>query len=226
MRDPYESRYVYVEQSRIPFAGEGLFAKENIKAGQLCACFNGVRQRKLWGSKNENEIWSDYRITVNRDVDLDIWKEHESLDNYRATIAHKACHSFVKNAGFQRLDHPQFGQIMSVVAISDIAIGEEILVSYNYSIPKAPLWYQEVWFDHCRNHLKWTEEELLKWADKTTNQSGVHIRPLPPPKDSPRFSCGGVITDSFAAFNLFIQNVFSHGCIKQIHRCKQFLNRG
>ena len=31
---------------------------------------------------------------------------------------------------------------MSVVAIKDILPGEEIRVSYNYEIPKAPQWYQ------------------------------------------------------------------------------------
>ncbi len=31
LRDPYEQRYVYVKESFVPFAGEGLFAKQKIK---------------------------------------------------------------------------------------------------------------------------------------------------------------------------------------------------
>ena len=30
-RDPYEQRYVFVKESLVPFAGEGLFAKQKIK---------------------------------------------------------------------------------------------------------------------------------------------------------------------------------------------------
>ena len=34
-RDPYEMRYVYVKESQIPFAGEGLWAKTDIKVNAL-----------------------------------------------------------------------------------------------------------------------------------------------------------------------------------------------
>lgn len=44
-RDPYEHTRVYVSQSRIPYAGEGLFAKQRVEAGSLLAIFNGVRIR-------------------------------------------------------------------------------------------------------------------------------------------------------------------------------------
>ena len=39
LRDPYEKRYVYVKESEVPFAGEGLWAKTGIKAGRMCSLF-------------------------------------------------------------------------------------------------------------------------------------------------------------------------------------------
>ena len=35
VRDPYEQRYVYVKESGLPMAGEGLYAKTNIKKVSL-----------------------------------------------------------------------------------------------------------------------------------------------------------------------------------------------
>ena len=68
------------------------------------------------------------------DTCLDIPKGLECLARYRATLAHKACHSFSPNAAFAELHHPRFGDIMSIVAKRDIGRGEEVLVSYNYAI--------------------------------------------------------------------------------------------
>jgi len=111
LRDPYEERYVFVSDSSVPMAGEGLYAKTSLKAGQLCALFNGVRQRHLCGVKgdNSNREWSDYRISVEPDMDMDIRKEHECLSNYRATLGHKTCHSFNPNAYFAQVWNPRFG---------------------------------------------------------------------------------------------------------------------
>ena len=68
-RDPYEHTRVYVSQSRIPYAGEGLFAKQRVEAGSLLAIFNGVRIRdnsraastrnKKRQKHNNHNIWSD-----------------------------------------------------------------------------------------------------------------------------------------------------------------------
>ena len=46
--------------------GEGLFAKSNIKKGAIAALFNGVRQA------SEKNSFSEYRIKLNGDTDLDI----------------------------------------------------------------------------------------------------------------------------------------------------------
>ena len=45
-RDLYEDRHVYVAPSGVAGAGEGLWAKCFIAAGQMCAIFNGVRNHR------------------------------------------------------------------------------------------------------------------------------------------------------------------------------------
>lgn len=69
-------RNVFVKDSNIPFAGEGLWAKIKIEVmqkgiqylkltfqkGSLVALFNGVKQRQLWGvACGQQKAWSDYR---------------------------------------------------------------------------------------------------------------------------------------------------------------------
>ena len=40
---------------------------------------------------------------------------------------------------------PRFGLVMGVMANRDLVAGEEVFVSYNYNIGKAPDWYQVGW---------------------------------------------------------------------------------
>ena len=149
LRDPFECRYVFVSQSRSGAgAGEGLFAKTDLARGQLCALFNGVRQRRLTGQYFHQPDWSDYRIGCGAETDLDILPGQERLENYRATLAHKVCHSFNNNCSFAQFWHPRFGNIMSVVAATDIKAGEELCVCYNYKLDSAPDWYLQLWAQH------------------------------------------------------------------------------
>ena len=39
----------------------------------------------------------------------------------------------------------RFGLVMGVMANRDLIAGEEVFVSYNYNIGKAPDWYQVRW---------------------------------------------------------------------------------
>ena len=59
MRDPYESRTVEVRESRIPGAGEGLFAVRDIGVGESVAYFAGVRV-----PATETSARSDYSILL------------------------------------------------------------------------------------------------------------------------------------------------------------------
>jgi len=141
-----------VAQSGIsPQAGEGLFAKRHIKCGELVALFSGLREVKHDRSttiRADEEAWSDYRLTLDSSIDLDVPIELTSLDKYCATLGHKACHSFSKrNARFENLWHPRFGRIMSIVAMSDIPEGTEVLVKYGYDMRIAPQWYKQLYED-------------------------------------------------------------------------------
>jgi len=44
----------------------------------------------------------------------------------------------------------RFGKIMSVVAVKNIKVGQEIFVNYNYTVSMAPEWYKKLWFEHLR----------------------------------------------------------------------------
>jgi len=107
LRDAFELRYAYVGESMISGnAGEGLFAKTDIKQGSLVALFNGVRQHKICG-QFDSKNWSDYRIECTSEIDLDILPGQEKLCNYNATLGHKVNNSFNNNCGFNQFWHPR-----------------------------------------------------------------------------------------------------------------------
>ena len=74
------------------------------------ALFNGVRQ-----VPQRSDLGSDYCLKVNGHLDVDIPEREQSLDNYRASLAHKCNHSFKPNAKFYRIDHARFGLIGSII---------------------------------------------------------------------------------------------------------------
>jgi histone-lysine N-methyltransferase SETD7 len=191
VRDPYEHQNVYVANSKIEFAGEGLYAKRFLPAGTLVALFNGIRQRETGMMKKMHEF-SDYRIGIGSgDVCLDIPDAYVGLDKYCATTGHKACHSFKPNSGFREFRHPRFGRIMSIVAETDLEQNQEVLVSYNYRIHQAPTWYQELYFQHLREDELLGEEGIYMIARRIMRQHEVIVSIPPPSFDSPRFlGCG------------------------------------
>jgi len=135
-RDPYESKWVLVQDSKIPEAGQGLFALQDIKKGQLIAFFYGLPlQNMIQGS--------DYSIKFSDELLIDIPDNCRSTDIYCATLAHKICHSFEANAEYAYAFHPRFGRVIRcAVAIKDIESGTEITCNYKYKLQKAPEWYK------------------------------------------------------------------------------------
>ena len=191
IRDPYEHQTVYIAISKQgEHAGEGIFAKRLIHKGSLVAIFNGLRQRDPIYSK-KTWAFSDYRITLDRTVSLDIPDKLISLSIYRATLGHKTCHSFLSNSRFAEINHPRFGKVMSIVAKEDIPCNEEVLVSYGYRISEAPDWYVDLWFQHLRQDKNLTEAEVYQAAKKESRFSQAPIAVPPPPRSSSRFiPCG------------------------------------
>jgi len=145
--DPYESKLVYVDSSRISGACEGLFARADIETGSTIAFYNGSRADP--GEFNP-DTWetNNYRIfdpadTPSGTIDIPTWAQ--DIRGYCGSLAHKCNHSFSPNGQFVVFDHPKFGLIPCVSTIADIGQGEEITVGYGYDIEMAPEWYKDAW---------------------------------------------------------------------------------
>ena len=68
-----------------------------------------------------------------------------SLDRYRASLAHKANHSFVPNCKYVAMAHPRFGRIPCLKTLKPVARGQELFAHYKYDMALAPTWYQIAW---------------------------------------------------------------------------------
>ncbi|QQP37689.1 SET domain containing (Lysine methyltransferase) 7, partial [Caligus rogercresseyi] len=192
LRDPYETLTVKVSQSTIPFAGDGLFARRSVGPLTLLALFNGVKIREATAHRGQWSLQTtEYRIALKRDMSLDIPAGNASLSKYCASLGHKCCHSFRPNSFFEEIVHPRFGHIMSLISQKSIRIGEEITVSYNYDLARAPPWYRDAWFVHLREAQGLSEEELQDLANKKSQAWGIFVEVPSPPRGSDRFRpCG------------------------------------
>jgi len=162
--EPWEHQRVQARDSGIDDAGEGLFAKKSIKQGELVALMNGARS-----PPSLHQEWSEYRIKLDGDTDLDIPESLRSLSTYCATLAHKANHSFTPNCRWGRVDHPRFGCIISLVALRNCSPGEEMTVNYRLPLHYAPEWYKE-----ChRMHLQKSSKDNMKKMDEAEPE---HLR--------------------------------------------------
>ena len=74
-------------------------------SGALLAIFNGIRLREITGIPF---VTSNYKISVDRGLDLDIPDWAISAKKYCATLGHKCCHSFSPNAEFLVLEHARY----------------------------------------------------------------------------------------------------------------------
>ena len=88
-------------------------------------------------------------------------EEHWNITHYRATLGHKANHSFTKhNSQYISLIHPRHGPISAIMSLKRIAKGEEVLVFYGYS----PNSFVSSWY------AKAYEEELhMPWPGRLIN---------------------------------------------------------
>ena len=172
--DPYESEFVYVKNSLIAGANEGLFAKRKLLKGQVCAFYNGVKiplwevNRRNW-SLNENTISLRGGYWV-----IDVPPHWSDCAKYCASLGHKANHCFEpspeetnnskeinnrnssgtknsstlrRNAEYAPCFHPRFGSIKCVRAVVYIEKDDEILVDYGYDSKHQPKWYRVNQFD-------------------------------------------------------------------------------
>ncbi len=162
-RDFHEQCYSYLDNSSISGAGEGLFAKCDAAPGTLMALFNGVRIRR-WSRDAFFNEWSDYSITLDSEISLDIPDKWCRAAAYCATLGHKTCHSFEPNCQFAKIFHPRFGMIMSVFTSKYVGKGDELLVNYRYPIRTAPEWYRNLWSRYLSVSRGWTKEMVLRYG--------------------------------------------------------------
>ena len=106
--DPYEQWRVYVTQSTIPNAGEGLFARKDLLEGEVASFYNGIR---LTHEEVDSRDWSRNQNTISLDDDtvIDVPEEYCTLDKYCASLGHKANHSNSPNCEYKPFHHPRFG---------------------------------------------------------------------------------------------------------------------
>ena len=145
--DPYESQTVEVRPSTVPGANDGLFSKHNVSAGTILAFYNGIRREPKKTYDEPDWTICAYKIfdPTRKKGSLDIPADYVDSDKYCATLAHKTNHSFLPSAEFDVFDHPRFGLVPCIVAITDIAADEEIFIHYGYGLDRAPEWYISQW---------------------------------------------------------------------------------
>jgi len=180
--DPYETQWAYVRSSKIRGAKEGLFARRDMPSDFVVAFYNGVRLTTEEADKCK-EDWeaNAYKIldmrgetfscqystrkrretfSLGKDLEsgeegvLDIPLEYVATKRYKASLAHKANHSFTPNARFSLFDHPRFGLIPAIVTTKEVCKDDEVTVSYDYAMDDAPPWYQELFAKRIADQYK------------------------------------------------------------------------
>nr|ADD38189.1 Histone-lysine N-methyltransferase SETD7 [Lepeophtheirus salmonis] len=182
LADPYESFFVFVKESKISGAGQGLFAKISVASGTVLAFYNGIRKPSVSLSESSFED-TPYKISLSKQTDMDIPQECISLDKYTSSLAHKVCHSFTPNCDFDKYDHPRFGVILSVVSLREILEGEELTVDYKYDLNVAPSWYKKAWAKHqkmIRGMPSWQKalSRKRRYRRNTSSLSSNHLNKI------------------------------------------------
>ena len=111
---------------------------------------------------------------LNKTTDIYIPLSHGNLSNFRQTMGHKLNHSFkFKNTKFAHGYHPRFGKVRTVVATTNIQIGQELLVSYGYQLGShVPEWYAELYKKEMgQNWYKPAEQKQNQCQQRQSNNN-------------------------------------------------------
>ena len=74
-------------------------------------------------------------VALDSDIHINILMEDSGVESYRATLGHKAQHSFVNdNAFYCNVYHPRYGETKGVCAKKDIKKHAEIITNYGYAV--------------------------------------------------------------------------------------------
>lgn len=180
--DPYEAELVEVRESKVPGAGEGVYALKEIQKGQFFAMYAGIQvddeQSKIlhenYCEPNFNGSYpcDKYSIATYMGANIYLPTPWHRRDHNCATSAAKINNDFEPNVSsrFVDVEHPRFGLIMGTECLKPIKPGEEILINYGYAHKNKTLeesikikgnhqWY----FIQMKAHL----EKLEKFQNQT-----------------------------------------------------------
>ncbi|XP_061541864.1 histone-lysine N-methyltransferase SETD7 isoform X1 [Phycodurus eques] len=147
--DPYESQRVFVADSLIKGAGQGLFAKIDAERDTVVAFYNGIR---ITHTEVDNRDWALNGNTISLDEDtvIDVPQPFDQAERYCASLGHKANHSFTPNCKYDVFVHPRFGSIKCIRTLRAVQKNDELTVAYGYDHeatgkngPEAPDWYKQ-----------------------------------------------------------------------------------
>lgn len=153
--DYYEQAKVLVKQSNIQRAGEGLFARTDLEEGEVVSFYNGIR---LTHKEVDGREWSLNGNTISLDDDcvLDVPSQWSTLESYKATLGHKANHSFNPNCIYDLFHHPRFGPIKCIRTLRSINSDEELTCCYDYNHQKP---------DSSADLPEWYLADFKKWSN-------------------------------------------------------------
>ena len=90
---------------------------------------------------------------------IDFPPDMADLNLYCASLGHKVNHSFLPNSKFGVMYHPRWGRVRTVVTMTHVEPGQELLVDYGYDLIRCPEWYRQLWSLEVGQHqgLKYWE---------------------------------------------------------------------
>lgn len=132
MKKLFTSNKIYVGKSKILNAGRGVFAKCNIKRGEIIERCPVIEVSKHDASNLKESILVTYFFYYGKNKEkLFIALGFGSIYN----------HTYKPNAKYEI---KQKEKIIEFIALSDINKNDEITVNYNKrGYPKSPLWFEE-----------------------------------------------------------------------------------
>ena len=112
LEDIHDAKTVYVAESSISGASEGVFLRRDLSKGSLAAIYNGVRMTTREARRRKEDRKSVYRIHGWGDTVLNVPPAYVDTGNYSASLGHKVNHAKVPNSEFRFLWHPRFGDFI------------------------------------------------------------------------------------------------------------------
>lgn len=154
LMDPLDRANLRIGTSDMPgIVGDALRARRDIPAFTVVSYYAGTKvyDMSVLFSPNmtidERENIHKNLLSFNKEFDLNVPPPMDNILFYRATLAHKANHSFRPNTKFGYVKHPRFGETRCLVSTRPIKKGEEITVSYGYNLKSTsiPRWYRKLY---------------------------------------------------------------------------------